>query len=211
LPKLFSANTPAGKILEGWQLNGSYLAQSGQPITALSGWDANGDFDAAGDRALVNPGGSGMTGTHVNYVLRTAGTGTTSIATEIAADGSQDSLVVGYVAANPNARFVEAQPGTPDDGKRVGRNTIRTLGLNNWNISIFKGFKFGESKQLQFRTEFFNAFNHRQYSLGLPSYEQSLDNALSGTYAYVSSLRFLDASQFSGGSRTVQMSLKLIF
>jgi hypothetical protein len=211
LPKLFSTNTPAGKILDGWQLNGSYLAQSGQPITALSGWDANGDFDAAGDRALVNPGGSGMTGTHVNYVLRTAGTGTTSIATEIAADGSQDSLVVGYVAANPNARFVEAQPGTPDDGKRVGRNTIRTLGLNNWNISIFKGFKFGESKQLQFRTEFFNAFNHRQYSLGLPSYEQSLDNALSGTYAYVSSLRFLDASQFSGGSRTVQMSLKLIF
>jgi hypothetical protein len=211
LPKFFSKSAPASRILDGWQFNGSYLAQSGQPITALSGQDANGDFDGAGDRAILNPNGSGMTGTRVNYILRTPGTGATSIASEIDAYGSQDSQVVGYVAANPNARFVEAMPGTPDDGRRVGRNTIRTLGLDNWNLSVFKGFKFNESRELQFRAEFFNAFNHRQYSLGLPSYEQSLDNALSGTYAYVSALQFLDASQFSGGSRTVQMSLKLIF
>ena len=70
LPKFFSSNALAGRILDGWQFNGSYLAQSGQPITALSGQDANGDFDAAGDRALLNPNGSGMTGTRVNYVLR---------------------------------------------------------------------------------------------------------------------------------------------
>ncbi|MBN1567267.1 MAG: TonB-dependent receptor [Acidobacteria bacterium] len=211
LPLFFHRNGLAGRFLDGWQFNGTYLAQSGQPITALSGQDANGDFDAAGDRALYNPNGSGMTGTRVNYVLRNPDTGATSIVSEIDEYGSQDSRVVGYVAANPNARFVVAMPGTPDDGKRVGRNTIRTLGLNNWNLSVFKGFKFDESRELQLRAEFFNAFNHRQYSLGLPSYEQSLDNALSGTYAYVSALQFLDASQFSGGSRTVQMSLKFIF
>jgi hypothetical protein len=211
LPKFFSTSVLAGRILDGWQFNGSYLAQSGQPISALSGQDANGDFDAAGDRAIVNPNGSGLTGTRVNYILRNPGTGATSIASEIDAYGSQDSQVVGYVAANSSARFVEAMPGTPDDGKRAGRNTIRTLGLNNWNLSVFKGFKFNESRELQFRAEFFNALNHRQYSLGLPSYEQSLDNALSGTYAYVSALQFLDAGQFSGGSRTIQMSLKLVF
>ncbi len=115
------------------------------------------------------------------------------------------------MAANPDARFVVAMPGTPDDGSRVGRNTIRSIGLNNWNLSVFKNFKFDESRELQFRAEFYNAFNHRQYSLGLPTYEQSLDNALSGTYSYVSALQFLDASQFSGGSRTMQMSLKFIF
>ena len=152
-----------------------------------------------------------MTGTRVNYVLRNPANGATSIATEIDEYGSQDSQVVGYVAANPSAQFIVAMPGTPDDAKRVGRNTIRTLGLNNWNLSIFKAFKFDETRQLQYRAEFFNAFNHRQYSLGLPSYEQSLDNALSGTYANVSALQFLDASQFSGGNRVIQMSLKLIF
>lgn len=211
LPRFFSKGALAGTLLDGWQINGSYLAQSGQPITALSGQDANGDFDAAGDRALWNPNGSGMTGTRVNYVLRNSTTGATSIASEIDEYGSQDSHVVGYVAANPNARFVVAMPGTPDDGKRVGRNTIRTLGLNNWNLSIFKGFRFDESRELQLRAEFFNAFNHRQYSLGLPTYEQKLDNALSGTYANVSALQFLDASQFTGGNREVQLSLKFLF
>jgi hypothetical protein len=211
IPKFFSGSTLASRLLDGWQINGSYLAQSGQPITALSGQDANGDFDAAGDRALWNPNGSGMTGTTVNYILRNPSTGTTAIASEIDEFGSQDSQVVGYVAADPRARFVVAMPGTPDDGKRVGRNTIRTLGLNNWDLSVFKSFKFDESKELQIRAEFFNAFNHRQYSLGLPTYEQSLDNALSGTYANVSALQFLDASQFTGGSRKMQMSLKILF
>jgi hypothetical protein len=101
--------------------------------------------------------------------------------------------------------------GTSDKANRVGRNTIRAIGLNNWNLSVFKNFKFTESKYLQFRVEMYNAFNHRQYSLGLPTYEQSLSNALSSTYSNVSSLQFLDASQFSGGNRTMQMSLKFTF
>jgi hypothetical protein len=211
LPAFFQKNMLAGKVLDGWQLNGSFLAQTGQPITALSGQDANGNFDAAGDRAIYNPNGSGMTGTRVNYVLRNPSSGATSIVSAIDDLGSQDSQVVGYVAANPTAQFIVAMPGTPDTANRVGRNTIRTLGLNNWNLSIFKTFSFDESRQIQFRAEFFNAFNHRQFSLGLPSYEQSLDNALSGTYANVSSLQFLDARQFSGGSRNVQLSLKILF
>jgi hypothetical protein len=214
LPKFFSNDALSGKLLDGWQINGSFLAQSGQPVTAISGTDANGDFDAAGDRALLNPNGSGMTGTGVNFVLRDASSGATSIVTAINQDPEEppdDPNVVGYVAANPRARFVVAESGTPDDEKRVGRNTIRSLGLNNWNLSVFKNFDIDEAKQLQFRAEFFNAFNHRQYSLGLPSYEQSTDNALSGAYANVSALQFLDASQFSGGNRVVQLSLKFTF
>jgi hypothetical protein len=213
LPRFFSKSSLVGKMADGWQINGSYLAQSGQPVTAISGNDANGDGDSAGDRALLNPNGRGMTGTTVNYLLRDADTGAISVSASIDPDpdGPDYPRVVGYVADNPTARFVEAKEGTPDDGHRVGRNTIRTLGLNNWNLSVFKSFAFDESRQFQFRAEFFNAFNHRQFSLGLPSYEQSLDNALSSTYANVSALQFLDARQFSGGSRNVQLSLKFLF
>lgn len=208
LPKTRAANAFAKKILDGWQINGSFIAESGQPITALSGQDANGDFDTAGDRALINPNGTGLTGSGVNFVLRDPVTGRTSVAT---AEPDDATLVVGYVAIDPSARFVVAMPGTPDSANRVGRNTIRSLGINNWNLSAFKNFNLTESKYFQFRAEFYNAFNHRSHSLGLPTYQQSLDNALSSTYSNVSSLQFLDASQFSGGSRTMQMSLKFIF
>jgi hypothetical protein len=208
LPKLPFSNAVSKKLLDGWQVNGSYMAESGQPVTALSGQDANGDFDSAGDRAILNPNGSGLTGSGVNFVLRNPVTGATSIATSEPDDAS---LVVGYVARDPNARFIVAMPGTPDNANRVGRNTIRAIGLNNWNLSIFKNFHLTESKYVQYRAEFYNAFNHRQYSLGLPTYQQSLDNALSSTYSNVSSLQFLDARQFNGSSRTMQMSLKFIF
>ena len=207
LPGFGSDSSFIKQGLEGWQVSGTFLAQSGQPITALSGQDANGDFDNAGDRALLNPNGSEMTGTGVNYVLRDSETG----ATTIASDYGSSSEVVGYVAINPDAKFVVAMPGTPDDNKRVGRNTIRSLGLNNWNLAVYKQFTVRQGKYFQFRVEFYNAFNHRQYSLGLPSYQQFLDNALSSTYANVSSPLFLDATQFSGGNRGIQMGLKFVF
>lgn len=201
-------NNLAKSLLDGWQINGSFIAESGQPVTALSGQDANGDFDTAGDRAILNPNGTGLTGSGVNFVRRNPVTGRTSIAAD---EPDDPSLVVGYVATNSSARFIVAMPGTPDNANRVGRNTIRSIGLNTWNLSLFKNFRLMEAKYIQFRAEMYNAFNHRQFSLGLPTYQQSTANALSSTYSNVSSLQFLDASQFSGSSRTMQMSLKFIF
>ena len=41
-------------------------------------------------------------------------------------------------------------------------------GLNNWNLSLLKDVKFTESMSLEFRAEFFNAFNHAQfYGIGV--------------------------------------------
>ncbi|HEV2730903.1 MAG TPA: TonB-dependent receptor [Terriglobales bacterium] len=40
------------------------------------------------------------------------------------------------------------------------RNIIRGPGFQNWDISLLKTFPISESKQFQFRAEFFNAFNH---------------------------------------------------
>src|SRR6266496_2584478 len=45
----------------------------------------------------------------------------------------------------------------------MGRNTLRGPGINNWDLSILKRFKFSEAKSLEFRSEFFNAFNHAQF------------------------------------------------
>jgi hypothetical protein len=140
----------------------------------------------------------------VNYVLRDPVTGATSIS----ATNTNNSRVVGYVAKDPTAIFVVAQSGAIST---AGRNTIRTPGLNNWNLAIFKNTAVAERKYLQFRMELFNAFNHRQYSLGLGTYQQFVNNALSSSYANISSLNFLNATQFSGGNRVVQYALKFLF
>lgn len=42
----------------------------------------------------------------------------------------------------------------------AGRNIIQGPGTQNWDISLFKIFPINERKRLEFRAEFFNAFNH---------------------------------------------------
>jgi hypothetical protein len=49
--------------------------------------------------------------------------------------------------------------------RQFRRNSIRGPGINNVDLSIFKNFKFNERSSLEFRIEFFNAFNHTQFLL----------------------------------------------
>ncbi len=45
------------------------------------------------------------------------------------------------------------------------KDVIRGPGLNNWDMSMFKNFKLvGEKVKLQLRGEFYNAFNHTQFT-----------------------------------------------
>jgi hypothetical protein len=44
------------------------------------------------------------------------------------------------------------------------KDPFRGPGLNNWDISVYKKFPlWSEQRYLQFRTEFYNAFNHTQF------------------------------------------------
>jgi hypothetical protein len=49
----------------------------------------------------------------------------------------------------------------------AGANILNTDGIINSDLAIHKSFKLGERQSLQFRTEFFNAFNHPNF--GAPS------------------------------------------
>jgi hypothetical protein len=42
----------------------------------------------------------------------------------------------------------------------AGRNIVRGPGLQDWDFSIFKMFPISEEKHFEFRTEFFNIWNH---------------------------------------------------
>jgi hypothetical protein len=47
----------------------------------------------------------------------------------------------------------------------AGRNILRGPKFQNWDISLLKNFHFTERRYLEFRAEFFNAFNHPNFSL----------------------------------------------
>ena len=233
LPIMSQGNGFVRSLVNGWEVSGTYLAQKGQPITALSGSDANANGDVAGDRTIFNPNGSGLTGSAVNAVCNAGPGGATSIVgiDPISPFGAwqcgteDDSNIVGYVVApatvgvdagtiDPTARFIQAQVGSKTN---VGRNTVQTPGLNVWNIGLLKTTSLGERLKVQFRAETYNTFNHRNFSIGLPTNNGNIDsttnpNPLSTAYPFVTAgPLFLNNHQFTGGSRTMQLGLKLIF
>ncbi len=71
--------------------------------------------------------------------------------------------------------------------------SIRAMGRNNWDINLAKDWKWQERFRIQFRGEFFNAFNHT-YLLGPDTYLQS------ATFGQVSS---------AGTPRDIQLGLKV--
>src|SRR5205807_7749636 len=50
----------------------------------------------------------------------------------------------------------------------LGRNTLRGPGLQEFDFSLFKNWTLGEQARLQFRAEFFNAFNHANFQMRSP-------------------------------------------
>jgi hypothetical protein len=75
------------------------------------------------------------------------------------------------------------------------RNALRGPGINNFDLSLNKKTRIGEHKSIEFRAEFFNAFNHAQFL--------NPDNqGQSDTFGEISTDR---------GMRIIQFGLKFYF
>jgi hypothetical protein len=214
LPKTHSEHGFINGLANGWQYSGTFLAFSGQPVTIITGGDNNGDFDAAGDRPVFNPAGVGNTASDFGFVCAGPGGATTTSGAN-AACGTDDTAVVGYYALDPSAKYVNAGLGTFSN---LGRNTFRSPGVNVWNMGIAKYIKFTERYSMELSVQALDIFNHRNFSLAQPSvFEPLVNNALSTSYNNIASFfasgnqQFLNAQQFSGGSRNLQMVVKFIF
>ena len=78
--------------------------------------------------------------------------------------------VVGYLATNPSAGYIQAGAGAYANG---GRNTLPLIGINNFDMSIIKNFNISETKRFELRAEFFNAVNHPQFTPGYIGTDQT--------------------------------------
>jgi hypothetical protein len=213
IPKLNTESGFGQHFLNGWQVSATWLAQDGQPITPQAGSDINGDGSSTGDRAILNPNATSLrTGTGIQFVCRGSG-GATSVMPTIAACGGNAS-VVGYLAIDPNAQFVGGSLLGAPVSETAGRNSVPTPGFNVWDMGVVKNTYITERAHVQFRVELYNAFNHRNFSLNIPTVLTVLDpgNALVTGYANVTSgSSFLNSHQFSGGNRIIQLGVKLIW
>jgi hypothetical protein len=83
----------------------------------------------------------------------------------------------------------------------LGRNVVIGPTFNNTDFSITKNTKLGDAYRLQFRTEFFDVFNHANF--GQPG-----NVAGSPSFGQITSTRFPTGE--SGSSRQVQFAVKLL-
>lgn len=233
VPNINSDNRFLKALANGFQVGSVFLLQTGQPVTIQSGIDANGNGDTAGDRVVFNPAGVGNTGSDVYAVCAaTAGTssGTAVGNTYIGGVGIASNPdptngcaanplntfgfdpAIGYTPVNPKAKYVVAGPGARST---LGRNSFFSPGFNTLNLSVAKRIQFSERMYLQARADVFNVLNHPSYALSNGNIFNAAGTTTATTtqgYALPTDPNFLQPSAFfSGGIRTMTLSLKLVF
>jgi hypothetical protein len=131
----------AAQALKGWQVSGIAAFASGQPTTACIPFDNAGIGSAfpgcERPDAIANP--------NLSKGSRTVG----------------KFFNTGAFVLPPAGTFGNSAP-----------FNIRLPGVNNWDLSVYKTFatpwlggtSWGEKSEIQFRAEFFNAWNHTQFS-----------------------------------------------
>jgi hypothetical protein len=187
------------KVAQGWQTSMIASFQKGNPITFYSNSNASEQdqspdltrVDVIGPVPHVNPKNEGN-----SYPSQCNG-GTMN---DPVNNPSHFWINPSNMVCNPcpltDPNCLVSGPGIPllTFGD-LSRNSIRGPGINNFDISLVKKTPIRESKSLEFRAEFFNAFNHTQF--------YRVDNAGgSSTFGQVLSDR---------GPRLIQLALKFYF
>jgi len=224
-----------GQLLEGWKLNSILSIQSAQPWNIF---DLSNNFSGSGDKAdrwdfFGNPGdfksGSSSipfcTGPGLGGCTVTSGiTGVSSpfSAVQSSAMWAQCTAVARNAGTlGSGGCFVDGSsvmtPPAPNTFGTMGRNIFRDNGFKNWDFSIFKAFSFNERLGAQFRFEVFNILNRPIIANpnGASNGGNSGDDASAGTgFGCGCATPDVVAGNpiiGSGGSRAMQLGLKLTF
>lgn len=137
-------------IVGNWNVSATYTYQSPAYATVQSNIDANLNADAVGDRSVVNPAGNARVSSTVTAIDKTGAT---------VAAGS--ASIVGYVAQNPNARYIQAGQGAYAN---AGRNTFPLNPINNIDLQLMKRLAITERIRVELAGQFNNLLNHPQWT-----------------------------------------------
>jgi hypothetical protein len=153
------ANSGGGalsRLASGWAVNGITTFQDGFPINinegAQSAW---GDFDGGTIRPDYTPGATGCNGKKTisgSAVKRLGEWFNTACFTEPAT----------FTVPGPGGSSQTKSFGFGNEPRVDG--TLRSEGIDNWDLSLLKSTKITERTNFQFRAEFFNIANRVQFA-----------------------------------------------
>jgi Carboxypeptidase regulatory-like domain/TonB dependent receptor len=119
-----------------------------------------------------------------------------------------------YVSPNGRSAMIPPELGTFGT---MRRNLFRDTGFRNWDFSVAKNWRFRERLTTQFRAEFFNVLNHPNFANpfgGQNGFGMNDPSALATGFGCGCATPDVAASNpviGSGGSRSIQLGLKLSF
>lgn len=177
------SNWMIGKVLAGWGFSGVTTFRTGFPTTLEAGPRRGLPVTVLGAGGAIRPNVAGpVNATWVPARSGGAPFGTTN------PDGAQ------AVSTYANSLGL-TQPLLGNFGS-LGRNTHRLGGENNFDWNLFKNFNVSEGRYLQFRAEFYNAFNNTAF--------QDLSRTITAP-------DFGQYTQVAQNARFIQLGLRFVF
>lgn len=201
LPFLKSQAGVIGHIVGGWEVSGVTTFETGAPLNIFNGQDADG-VGSNFDRPDYNPNGQKGVRAVPNS---TSSTGYVNPDDPRGSTTPIDPSTAEFIGIAANTGATVARTGN------LGRFARRTPGLNNFNVNVFKNVRITEGTQLEFRTEFYNVFNHPQYGTASVSPFDTGAVSISANVFTSPAGRFLQPQFANGGGRVIRYQLKFVF
>jgi hypothetical protein len=183
-PQAAANNALAKAFLGGWSVSGITTWMAGLPIDIVD--NGAGSFYGfnGGSTSLARPNqvGDPFANVPAGYFFNPAAF-------------ARPTILAGQVIPSSGGTAIAGATGT--DFGNVSRNSLRGPRQSNFDFSIIKNIKTTERTKVEFRTDFFNLFNHVNYA-----------NPLSDLNAGASFGKVISASS---NPRLMQFALKLKF
>jgi len=197
-------------VTQGWSWSGTFTAQTGNPETLTVGFDNNGDGRSGNDRPSVS-----NLKVPINYsqaCLDPAGTCDTGVGfsfdgvhfTDFNSSFGTDPKTGAFTATKNEFRYIVVS----GQNGNLGRNTLIGPGQWFYNTGVARTFKLHERHQLQFRAEFFNAFNHPNFFTDVPGVVSP--NGFNQIYT-ITGPDFFKTALTIAGARQIKFWLKYSF
>jgi hypothetical protein len=213
-----------GQLLKGWQVNSIISLYGAQPFGVMdASTDVSGTGELISDRwdFFGNPKDFKSTPVGIPFFPGSADPNNPSNpacgAKALALDGGtvgNASYALAAFGCYAAGNSVLIPPPLGSFGT-MGRNIFRDTGFKNVDFSLAKNFRWGERFGAQFRAEFFNIFNHPNFANPFGGQNGWAHNdPSSGSFGCSCATPDVAASNpviGSGGSRAVQLGLKLSF
>ncbi len=207
-----------GQLLKGWQLNSIISLYGAQPFGVMDATtDVSGTGELISDRWDFFGNPKDFKSTPVGIPFFGGASNAACAAKALALDGGtagNTTYALSAFGCYAAGGSILIPPALGTFGT-MGRNIFRDTGFRNVDFSLAKNFKWGERFGAQFRAEFFNIFNHPNFANPFGGQNGWAHNdPSSGSFGCSCATPDVAASNpviGSGGSRAVQLGLKLTF